>query len=63
MQLTSNTATPSSTNHTAWMMKPAKKKEQKKTKQKGKTNCTIMASGRTKQKEFQSHHCLVPAQS
>ena len=30
MQLTSNTATPSSTNHTAWMMKPAKKKEQKK---------------------------------
>ena len=26
MQLTSNTATPSSTNHPAWMMKPAKKK-------------------------------------
>ena len=30
MQLTSNTATPSSPNHTAWMKKPVKKKRTKK---------------------------------
>ena len=36
MQLTSNTATPSSPNHTAWMKKPVKKKEQKKTERQNK---------------------------